>query len=286
LDSLPPNTQRRVHAGTVQVSKEKQWDVKTIMRLNRIIEEIKLDEKYNPWGLELPRAAPTLEGLPGAPWLWHPEPMFQDHSWEFLQLEFEDRLRRMDRGCDWAHDHDSESAETLFLACVILWFQSDGGKDEILSYSHDYLRPSCSEVFNRPRFACSTRFNHSYRLEREVSMRSRSRFGIPCSNVTNHLIRHPESLSDYDDSRRTITMETWVMNRGKKDCKKHTSGESLASLTERSPDSVEKESVAEWTNYLRGVPRVTEFYDITALLEQTLDAIGLPSKWTRAAEDE
>jgi hypothetical protein len=31
---------------------------------------------------------------------------------------------------------------------------------------------------------------------------------------------------------------------------------------------------------------VTEFYDITALLEQTLDAIDWPSKWTRAAEDE
>jgi hypothetical protein len=77
-------------------------------------------------------SSPALEGLPGAPWLWHPEHIFQDHSWEFLQLKFEDRLRRMDKDCDWVHDHDPESAETLFLACVILWFQSDGGKDEIL----------------------------------------------------------------------------------------------------------------------------------------------------------
>jgi hypothetical protein len=34
------------------------------------------------------------------------------------------------------------------------------------------------------------------------------------------------------------------------------------------------------------IPRVTKFYDITALLEQTLDAIERPSKWIRAAEGE
>jgi hypothetical protein len=53
-------------------------------------------------------------------------------------------------------------------------------------------------------------------------MRSCSRFGIPYSNVTNHLLRHPESLSDYDNSRQTITMEIWIMDRGKKDFKKYT----------------------------------------------------------------
>jgi hypothetical protein len=31
---------------------------------------------------------------------------------------------------------------------------------------------------------------------------------------------------------------------------------------------------------------VTEFYNITALVEQTLDAMDWPSKWTRAAEGE
>jgi hypothetical protein len=96
---------------------------------------------------------PTLEGLPGALWLWHPEHMFQDHSWEFLQLEFEDRLRRMDRDCDWAHDHDPESAETLFLACVILWFHSDGGRDGVLGtrmtiFTHHALRYSIGRALH------------------------------------------------------------------------------------------------------------------------------------------
>jgi hypothetical protein len=31
---------------------------------------------------------------------------------------------------------------------------------------------------------------------------------------------------------------------------------------------------------------VTEFYNITALVEQTLDTMDWPSKWTRAAEGE
>jgi hypothetical protein len=38
----------------------------------------------------------------------------------------------MNRDFDSAHDHNPESAEALFLARVILWFQSDGGKNEIL----------------------------------------------------------------------------------------------------------------------------------------------------------
>ncbi|KAJ4324428.1 hypothetical protein N0V94_001326 [Neodidymelliopsis sp. IMI 364377] len=246
LDPLPPNTQRRVHAGSMPVSEEKEWDVKTIMRLNRTIEEIELDKKYNPRGIELPRAAPTSEGLPGAPWLWHPEHMFQDHSWEFLQLEFEERLARIDRDCDWAHDHDSESAETLFLACVIIWFKLDGGKDEILG----------------TRMTIFARHALRYSIGRALHVRPGSIM------LTGWKEKHPERLSDYDDSSRTITMETWVMNRGKKNY------------------SVEKESVAEWTDYLRGVSQVTEFYDIPALLEQTLDAIDWPSKWNRAAEGE
>lgn len=131
LDPLPPNKPARVQ-NKLGLVKEGRWDTKTIMRLDRIIQEITTSDNYNSSGEDLPRAAPTSDGLPGAPWLWNPVHMFQDHSWEFLQKEFKHRLQRIDQFCDLANDHSSESSETLFLTCVILWFLSGGGKDEVL----------------------------------------------------------------------------------------------------------------------------------------------------------
>jgi hypothetical protein len=116
---------------TTLAAREDFWDAQTIRRINRICQEIENSAVYNPQRLKLPRGK-QRSGLPGAPFIWNPSHMFTDHSWHFLASMFKSRFERMDDMCDWVNDHTQESPETLFLTCVVLWFQLDGGKDELL----------------------------------------------------------------------------------------------------------------------------------------------------------
>jgi hypothetical protein len=109
-----------------------RWDQDTIARLDKICREIERSPVYNPKKIKLPRGTTTSSETAGAPWLWQPQHMFDDYSWELLADLFEERFIRMDNTCDFTNDHGHECAETIFLTCVILFFSLDGGKDEIL----------------------------------------------------------------------------------------------------------------------------------------------------------
>ncbi|USP77680.1 hypothetical protein yc1106_04954 [Curvularia clavata] len=119
--------------------------------------------------------------------------MYEDHEWEHLARMFSDRFRRMITSCDFANDHKNESSQTLSLTCVILWFKLDGGKDEFL----------------RLRMTVFRRHPLRFSIGRAVHVEPGS------TMITGWSAKYPESLSQYDDARRTITMETWMMNRGK-----------------------------------------------------------------------
>jgi hypothetical protein len=191
------------------------WSDHDITRLAKICEEIENNPKINPKKLKLLRGRCRSSGKPDAPWLWIPTHMFQDHSWAYLNALFTSRFQTMDNRCDWANDHENESPETLFLACVVLWFLLDGGKDEILG-----LRMT---VFRRHPLRFS--IGRALCVEPGSIMRTgwKAKYVIflypPSSSSTNNMLRHPHSLSQYDDELRTITMESWMMNRGKWCCK-------------------------------------------------------------------
>jgi hypothetical protein len=163
------------------------WDNDTIQRLAAICAQIEKSPLYNPNNLSLP------VGSDGAPWLWNPDHMFHDHSWALLSRIFAHRFWRLDNDCDWTNDHTNESSQTLFLTCVVLWFMLDGGKDEILG-----LRMT---IFTRH----SLRFSIGRALHVDPGSVMRTGWNHP----------YPESLTQFDPSLRTITMESWCMNRGK-----------------------------------------------------------------------
>jgi len=50
-----------------------------IPRLNQLFETIQADKTINPNGIPFLRGK-SYEGLPGAPWLWNPEHMFDDYN--------------------------------------------------------------------------------------------------------------------------------------------------------------------------------------------------------------
>jgi len=172
---------------------QRDWNRDTITRLDKVCRQIETSPFYNPQKLKLPRGTSGRDGLPGAPWIWNPAHQFIDHNWDFLSSTFMQRFKRMDRTCDWANDHDHESSETLFLACVVLWFRLDGGKDELLG-----LRMS---LFVR----------HPLRFSIGRALH------VPPGSVmkTGWQKKHPDSLSQYKDAHRTITIETWFSNRAK-----------------------------------------------------------------------
>jgi hypothetical protein len=163
------------------------WDEDTVQRLAAICAQIEKSSLYNPNKLSLP------VGSDGAPWLWNPDHMFHDHSWALLNRIFAHRFWRLDDDCDWTNDHDNESSQTLFLTCVILWYMLDGGKDEILGVR--------MTVFTRH----PLRFSIGRALHVEPGSIMRTGWNDP----------YPELLDQFDPSLRTITMETWCMNRGK-----------------------------------------------------------------------
>lgn len=218
------------------------WSKDTVLRLNKICEEIEASEDFNPGGkLTLPRRGGAPVGEPAAPWLWVLEHMFIDNDWHYLACEFAYRLKRMDEKCDWKNDHSQESNETLFLTCVVLWFQTGGGKDEILG-----LRMT---VFVRHALRYS--IGRALRVEPGSLM------------VSGWTVKHPTSLSQYDDSRRTITVETWMMNRGKP------------------AYSTDPDTIATWTQAIRDIPRTSRFWDFRSL-EGELKAIDWPREWRKA----
>ncbi|KAI1528747.1 CsdB Selenocysteine lyase, partial [Pyrenophora tritici-repentis] len=155
-----------------------------IPRLDKICREIESSPTLNSNGLKLPRAEKN-----GAPWLWDPEHMFENPSWDYLPNLFTKRMARIDQTCDWSNDHDDESNQTLFLTCVVLWFKLDGGKDEILG-----LRMT---VFSRH----ALRFSIERALHVTPGSIMRSGWNA----------KYTASLSQYDDAQRTITMESWMM---------------------------------------------------------------------------
>jgi hypothetical protein len=76
---------------------------------------------------------------------------------------------------------------------VILFFSLDGGKDEILGL----------------RMSIFVRHPLRFSIGRALSVEPGS---IMMSGWTT---KHPDSLSQYNEQLRTITMETWMANRGK-----------------------------------------------------------------------
>ncbi|CAO2650730.1 Nn.00g020220.m01.CDS01 [Neocucurbitaria sp. VM-36] len=215
-----------------------EWSQETIMRLDRICKEIENDPLLNPNKLVLPRGGKAPRGCPGAPWLWNPNHMFSDHDWRYLARVFASRFKRMDETCDWANDHDDESEETLFLTCVVLWYQLDGGKDEVIG-----VRMS---VFKRHPLRWS--------IGRALHVKPGSIM------VTGWGVKHPVSLSQYTDSRRTITMETWMMNRGKFNF------------------PTNPETIAKWSQIIREFSKTSEFW-YTYPPKHTQRHIQWPKSW-------
>jgi len=215
-----------------------KWDKATIKRLNDICIEIENSPKYNPRKLTLPRGPQGSGGVPSAPWLWNPDHKFADHDWKLIETIFRERFRRMDNTCDWVNNHDNESAETLFLACVILWFELDGGKDEVLG-----LRMT---VFSRHAL--------SFSIGRATKVAPGSIM------ITGWSSPNPTSLSQYDHSRCTITMETWCMNRGKWQY------------------PVTKRNIEIWKQMIRDVPSQSQFWDTFSPIH-TSQFLDYPSTW-------
>ncbi|KAF3048972.1 hypothetical protein E8E11_008438 [Didymella keratinophila] len=172
---------------------EDDWTNEDKKRLAGICEEIRKDKKLNPRVLTIPCGRQESPDLPPAPFPFHPAHMFKYHCWAYLQEIFYDRLKRMDEKCDWATDHSQESAKTMFLTCVILWYKYDGGKDEITG-----LRWT---VFMRHALCVSV--GRALHVEPGSVMR------------TGWRTKKPTFYSEYDDNWRSITFETWFMNRAK-----------------------------------------------------------------------
>jgi hypothetical protein len=185
-DGMNPVHNFKVDFGTREGS---SWDFDSITRLKRICLEIEHSPDCNPQGLQLPRGQASRNS---APWLWNEAHMFDNLDWDYLGRLFSERFRRLDRHCDLANDHRNECSETLFLTCVILWFRY-GGKDEILGLH--------MTVFSRH----ALRFSIGRALHVEPGSIMR----------TGWTVKYPSSLSQYNDALRTITMESWFMNRAK-----------------------------------------------------------------------
>ncbi|KAI8942961.1 hypothetical protein NX059_001000 [Plenodomus lindquistii] len=234
FDGSPPIYDRDWRTQSITLS---PWSDQDIARLDKICVEIEHDPTINPKGLRLPRGPPSA-GRAGAPWLFNSKHMFKNHGWDYNGCLFQERFTRMDTACDLANDHENESPETLFLTCVVLWFLLDGGKDEVLG-----LRMT---VFRRH----ALRFSIGRALHVEPGS----------IMVTGWKAKHPTSLADYDNARRTITMESWIMNRGK------------------AAYSTEPAGVAAWTEVIRHFPRTSKFWD-TYPPKQGSKPIEWPSDW-------
>jgi hypothetical protein len=161
-------------------STKSPWSNADIIRLNDICLEIERSATINPNSLRMPRGPVLSPGQPAAPWLFNPAHMYSDHGWQYLAC-----LSTAER-CDWVNDHSRECAETLFLVCVVMWYQRDGGKDKVLGRRMTIFK------------------HHPFRF-----LIGRALHGASGSiMVTGWQTKHPVSLSQYSDQKRTITMES------------------------------------------------------------------------------
>jgi hypothetical protein len=237
-DGTKPAYGFKISTDTAKLTSRLIWDTKTIRRLNGICVEIENSAVFNPRKLKLPRGLSLPPEQPGAPWLWNPTHMFEDLNWQFITDVFQSRFQRMDNLCDWVNDHDQECAETLFLTCIILYFALDGGKDEVLG-----LRMT---IYNRH----ALRFSIGRALHVQPGSIMRTGWNT----------KHPVSLSEYNDSHRTITMEAWCMNRGKYNY------------------PVTEDSITLWKQAIADVPKESRFWDAYPPLP-TAPSLHLPSSW-------
>lgn len=226
--------------------KRSTWDAKTVARLDKVCQEIENSPVYNPGQkLKLPRGPPVSAKVKGAPWLFNEAHQFDDHNWDLLGCMFNTRFFTLDNRCDLANDHENESGETIFLMCVILWFKSGGGYDDIL----------------RVRMTVFVRHSLRFSIGRDLHV-------DPGSIMhTGWTVKHPKSLSEYDDTRRTIVMETWLINRAKR------------------AHAVTPESISLFRQLLREVPSASKHWDTYPPI-YPLDELPFPRncrKWSKAA---
>ncbi|KAK4963118.1 hypothetical protein LTR10_000746 [Elasticomyces elasticus] len=103
------------------------FDEETIAVLNKDIDDMQRLEKFNPYGLILPR------GGDGAPYLWRPDLVPKGGvTWKSINAEMRARL------CGWREKCNRkyltvESAATLTLLYVFWWFRT-GGKCHVFGF--------------------------------------------------------------------------------------------------------------------------------------------------------
>lgn len=219
---------------------DEEWSV-----LLNCVGQIEDDHKFfNPAKLTLPRL-----GRQKIPWLWREDHAPQDLDREFLSNEFRARLRTWDEICD-EKNITQESPATLFIECVVQWFQR-GGKCHFFGFiMSPFSRHYAAYSFGR---AVVVEDKHGNVL-RDVKAGEIMRTG--CTRLL------PKNMEDdYDIERRTVIVESWRSNslRGN-----YAGGSSLILMLEACVQSLATQT--KW------------FEPVRPTLEEYTEVI-IPSSW-------
>ncbi|KAH0276805.1 hypothetical protein KCU91_g3627, partial [Aureobasidium melanogenum] len=161
----------------------KRWTREDIRRLEKLIGDF---EKKHP-GRHIPRSKS------GAPWLFDPDHMPEDWSWDDVFNFFNLKYHRAKHMCN-AENETKESPDNFLMACVI-WYLKTGGKDEFFGC---FLT-----IYTRHPFVVSVG------RASDVLPGSRMATGFTCL--------HPSSTNDYNPLLCSITFEGWITNLFKTD---------------------------------------------------------------------
>ncbi|KAK3074928.1 hypothetical protein LTR53_002239 [Teratosphaeriaceae sp. CCFEE 6253] len=148
----------------------------------------------NQYDLRIPRL-----GQKKIPWLWRSDTCPDDVDREYIFNEFEARLRTMDEACDKLHE-THESPATMFLECVVQWFET-GGKCHVFGFVMTPYVGHCAT------FSFGRGFQQKLMDGSCREIRPGEHMATGCTSLL------PKTMAtDYDTTRRTVVVESWRAN--------------------------------------------------------------------------
>jgi hypothetical protein len=176
IDSSRPNSR------TIwQIPPPQPWSSRRIKEIDHIIRQIEA------------RYAVKFDRVNGAPFFWNPEHIFSTYTWQLLERIMYSRFRTMDKWCDANREHHDESPDTLTLEVAVQIAERKGPKDLFFGFSLTILA----------------------RHDAAMSI-GRADLVKPGSKIqSGWIVKYPTSLDQYDRSRTTIAIESWLTNRYK-----------------------------------------------------------------------
>ncbi|KAK5734455.1 hypothetical protein LTR17_008956 [Elasticomyces elasticus] len=168
---------------------KKEWD-----QILDCVKQIEQSSRWNRYDLRIPRL-----GENKLPWLWRRDTCPLDADREYIYNEFEARLRTMGEKCD-PHHTTQESPATLFLECVVQWFET-GGKCHIFGFTMTQYQGH---------FANFSIGRHYQQMLADGTYQPVFPGDRMATGFTSLL---PKDMSvDYDITRRTVIVESWRAN--------------------------------------------------------------------------